>query len=43
MNANESHTNLYSPIVSDVLVGYVLVAISSTFLGLVIGWLIWVQ
>ena len=43
MNANQSNTNLYSPVVSDVVVGYVVVAISSTFLGLVVGWLIWAQ
>jgi hypothetical protein len=43
MNAKESNTRLYSPVVSDVVVGYVVVAISSTFLGLVVGWLIWAQ
>lgn len=43
MNASKSNTRLYTPVVSDVVVGYVVVAISSTFLGLVIGWVIWAQ
>jgi hypothetical protein len=41
MKATEIEINSYPPVASYVLVGYSLVALSSGFVGLAIGWLIW--